>query len=340
MNPKFISALKYIIGVGLGITLFYLAFRDMSMEKMLSYFATARWEWLAFSMCFSVLSHVLRAERWKMQLKASGHTTTLPVTFSAVMFMYLVNLALPRAGEVARCTALYQTEKVPVATSLGTAVTERIMDVIMLAIFMVITFFLASPLIFGFIETILAAKGGNGLPIWIFLVAGLGLIGLVSAFLMREKLLAIPIIKKGYDFGMSLLESALSIRKLENPVLFVFYSFAIWFCYWMMMYVGLYCFEPIVAQGETQSLLRFAFIATVIGSLGMILPIPGGIGPYHQAIIFTFVALQLFPDEAIGREMGQTFAFAFHTAQMLIMIIGGGVGYLYLMLRKKPASEE
>jgi glycosyltransferase 2 family protein len=338
MNPKFVSTLKYILGIGAGIGLFYFAFRDMSMEKMMSYFASARWEWLIFSMCFSVLSHLIRAERWRMQLKASGHPTTAPVTFSAIMFMYLVNLAFPRAGEVARCTALYQTEKIPVATSLGTAVTERLMDVIMLGIFLLITFFLASPLILGFIETASAGKEGGGLPIWLYVVAAVGIVGLIVAFLLRNKLLEIPIVKKAYSFAMNLVESALSIRKLENPALFIFYSFAIWFCYWMMMYVGLYCFEPIAAQGEGQSLLRFAFIGTVIGSLGMVLPIPGGIGPYHQAIIFTFVALHLFPEDETGRAMGQTFAFAFHTAQMLVMIIGGALGYLYLMLRKKPES--
>ncbi len=333
MNPKFVSALKYILGIGAGVCLFYFAFRDMSMEKMMSYFASARWEWLIFSMCFSVLSHLIRAERWRMQLKASGHPTTAPVTFSAIMFMYLVNLAFPRAGEVARCTALYQTEKIPVATSLGTAVTERLMDVIMLAIFLLITFLLASPLILGFIETAWA-----GLPIWLYVLGIAALAGIVIAFLLRNKLLEIPIVKKVYDFAMNLVESALSIRKLENPALFIFYSFAIWFCYWMMMYVGLYCFEPIAAQDAGQNLLRFAFIGTVIGSLGMALPIPGGIGPYHNAIIFTFVAFHLFPDDAMSRTMGQTFAFAFHTAQMLIMIVGGILGYVYLLLKNKKTE--
>lgn len=334
MQSKLISILKYVLGMALGGLLFYLAFKDISIAQLRANFEAARWEWLAVSMSFSLLSHALRAARWRMLLQASGHRTNFVVCFASVMFTYLVNLAFPRAGEVARCTALYRREKIPVATSLGTVLTERLIDVIMLGIFLVITFFLASPLIMAFVGNAQqgAAAGGNALLFKLTILAVLGLLGLAALWVFRKRLLALPLMQKIVGFLTQLWEAVWSIRKVSQPLLFALYSIGIWLCYWMMMYTGLYCFEPIAAQSVAHNLLVFSFIGTVIGSLGMILPIPGGIGPYHQAIIFTFVALKLFPEPDMSRNMGQTFAFAFHTAQMLVMIVGGGLGYAYLVV--------
>lgn len=324
--------LKYAIGLGLGVFLFYLAFRDTSLEKLQTYFATARWSWLAFSMCFALLSHFLRAVRWRMQLKASGYEITIPTAFSAVLMTYMVNLALPRAGEVARCTMLYQSDNVPVPVSIGTVFTERVLDVLILGVLVLISLGLANEQILGFWTEITSHKGG--LPIS-FYIAIVSLLALGVAFLMRKKLMALPITQKIIGFVKELFSAALSIRQLENPALFIFYSAAIWACYVMMMYVGLYCFEPIASISGDVNLFRFAFLGTVIGSFGMAMPIPGGIGPYHNAIIFSFIAFHVFPTEEMSRTMGQTFAFAFHTAQMLVVLAGGAMGYAYLIMKKK-----
>ncbi len=339
MNPKLIAILKYLIGISVGVLLFYWAFRDTSIENIRSYFKTARWEWLIFSMAFSVLSHFVRALRWRMQLQAAGHKISPASAFAAVMFNYLINLTFPRAGEVARGTIVYQSDKIPVTISIGTVFTERLIDVLMLGILFLTSFYLASPQLLSFWETINAGKtSSSGVLIPGLLVGSIILGGLV--WVLREKLLKVSFIKKGYDALINILNSVLSIFKLKNPILFIFYTLVIWGCYWMMMYVGLYCFEPIAELSTSQSLLKFAFIGTVIGSVGMALPIPGGIGPYHNAIIFTFVAFSLFPEESLSRTMGQTFAFAFHSAQMLVQIIGGLIGYLYLVLKKGRVIEK
>lgn len=333
--------LKYTIGLGLGVFLFYLAFRDTSIEKLQTYFASARWGWLAFSMCFALLSHFLRAVRWRMQLKASGYEISVPTTFSAVMMTYMVNLALPRAGEVARCTMLYQSDKVPVPVSIGTVFTERVLDVLILGILVLVSLGLANEQILGFWAEITSKKGSasEGLPLT-FYIGIVGVLGLIVAFLLRKKLVELPIVQKIIAFVKELIDAALNIRKLENPLLFIFYSAAIWACYVMMMYVGLYCFEPIANVSGEVNLLKFAFLGTVIGSFGMAMPIPGGIGPYHNAIIFSFIAFHVFPAEDMSRIMGQTFAFAFHTAQMLVVLIGGAIGYAYLITKKGKNTQE
>ena len=326
--------LKYSIGLGLGIFLFYLAFRDISIDKVKGYFATAKWGWLIFSMCFAIVSHFVRALRWRMQLKASGYQVSVPTAFSAVMMTYMVNLALPRAGEVVRCTMLYQSDKVPVPVSIGTVFTERVLDVLILAVLLLVSLGLANEQILGFWAEITRSKTGGISPL-IYIGSTVFMLLIVGLFLFRKKIIALPITQKIMTFVKELLTAAWSIQKLENPLLFVFYSILIWVCYIMMMYVGLYCFEPIASVSGEVNLLKFAFLGTVIGSLGMAIPIPGGIGPYHNAIIFSFIAFHIFPAEDMSRIMGQTFAFAFHTAQMLVMLMGGLGGYAYLMLKKK-----
>lgn len=332
--------LKYTIGLGIGAFLFYLAFRDTSIEKLETYFSTARWGWLAFSMCFALLSHFIRSVRWRMQLKASGYEITVPTAFSAVMMTYMVNLALPRAGELARCTMIYQSDKVPVPVSLGTVFTERVLDVIILGILILVALGLANEQILAFWQEIIASKSENtGVSPMTYGAIFLLVAGIV-AFFFRNKLLSLPFSQKIIAFVKELFNAALNIRQLENPLLFIFYSCAIWACYVMMMYVGLYCFEPIAGVSGEVNLLKFAFLGTIIGSIGMAMPIPGGIGPYHNAIIFSFIAFHVFPAEDMSRTMGQTFAFAFHTAQMLVVLIGGGLGYAYLITKKNKTLPE
>ncbi len=331
--------LKYSIGLGIGAFLFYRAFP--SVEESQANLATARWSWLLFSMCFALLSHFLRAVRWRMQLKASGYDISVPTAFSAVMMTYMVNLALPRAGEVARCTMLYQSDKVPVPVSIGTVFTERVLDVLILGILVLVSLVLANGQILDFWTEITTKKGAasEGLPLSFYLGI-MGVLGLIVAFLMRKKLIELPITQKIIAFVKEMIDAALNIRKLENPLLFVFYSAAIWTCYVMMMYVGLYCFEPIAGVSGEVNLLKFAFLGTVIGSFGMAMPIPGGMGTYHNAIIFAFIAFHVFAAEKMNSDMGKTFALAFHTAQMLVVLIGGAIGYAYLITKKGKNTQE
>lgn len=336
MNPKVASTLKYVAGIGVGIALLYYAFRNISLSQISENLTHARWEWLIFSMLFSILSHFLRGVRWRMQLKASGYNLSVPTTFSAVLFTYLVNLAFPRAGEVARCSAVYQSDNVPVTTSLGTVVTERIIDVFMLGIMVLISFGLASQTLLDFIQKALASKSGGGSGL--FIIAGIGVMGALIGVVFRKKIIQTAIYQKIKALVLDLIQSAWSVTKLERPGLFVALSVAIWFCYWMMMYVGLYCFEPIAAQSSHISLLKFAFLGTMLGSFGMALPIPGGTGPYHSAIIFAFVGFAVFPDPSQSETWGAIFALVFHAAQTLVMIVGGALGYVYILTRKKATT--
>lgn len=89
----------------------------------------------------AILSHVLRAYRWRMLLQPTGHTISLGNSFLSLMIGYLVNLAIPRGGEVSRCYNLFKLENTPVEISFGTVVAERAVDVICLLAIIILSFF-------------------------------------------------------------------------------------------------------------------------------------------------------------------------------------------------------
>src|SRR5690606_16023023 len=95
--------------------------------------------WFILSMVLSILSYWLRAARWKLLLGPIGHEIQTKSAFWAISLGYFANLTIPRSGEIARATSLYKMEKVPADKSIGTIVLERVIDLIFLGLFFILT---------------------------------------------------------------------------------------------------------------------------------------------------------------------------------------------------------
>ena len=108
------------------------------MQIMKKVFGNAIWFWLVISLFASLMSHVLRSLRWRMMLQPLGYNPKAYNTFFAVMIMYMANMAFPRLGELLRCTFITRYEKIPVEKTIGTMLTERLMDMICLLVLGVI----------------------------------------------------------------------------------------------------------------------------------------------------------------------------------------------------------
>ena len=138
--------------------LIWLSLRGMTGENkgeyLLKTWQAAEKGWLIVMAVIAVISHLLRAERWRMLLEPSGNKSQLNYSFLSLMVGYLVNLVIPRGGEVSRCYNLYKLDETPVDTSFGTVVIERIVDVACLLILLTIAFIVESDKLFGFIETL------------------------------------------------------------------------------------------------------------------------------------------------------------------------------------------
>ncbi|MBS1680991.1 MAG: flippase-like domain-containing protein [Bacteroidetes bacterium] len=255
----------------------------------------------------SLGSHLIRAQRWKMLLQPAGHTIKLSNGFWSLMNGYLVNLVVPRGGELSRCYTLFQLEKTPVETSFGTVVTERIADVVCLLVLIAFSFFMEWEKLKGFLKTLDFNSGKDmDVPGWIW-VALVAVVLLFVAFYFLRKNPRLTKIIEGFKEGM------FSIFQLENKWLFVFYSLSIWLLYFVMSYLVLLAFPETAHLGFSAVVTLFA-----IGSIAMAAPLPGGAGSYH-----VLVPLGLTTLYHISKPDAVAFVFVFHAWQTLLMIVLG-----------------
>ncbi len=332
--------MKYVIGLGLGIGLLYLAVKDIDFQKVKGDFSEANYFWVAIGLAVAILSHWFRAVRWKMLIKAAGYESNSVNLFASTMVGYMVNQAVPRLGEITKATMTSKTEKIPVAVSVGTMVTDRIFDVIVLAGLVGAVFILQYEEIMIVLDEAFSAEGDTaekgGGSLLLPILAGVFVLGLVLTIALRKRLAKIPLIAKIFEFVAKTWEAILSVRKMKNPGLFIFYTLAIWTCYVMMTYLVFFALE------ETANLpFIFALTAFVMGGIGMVIPSPGGIGSYHFAIIMSFVgyASILGFTKGEAREVGTSVAFIIHTSQLVMMIVVGFLGYLYLVPKIKVEDD-
>lgn len=313
--------LTIVISLAVAVFFMWLAFRDLEFEKIKSYFAKANYFWVAAAMVFGILAYWFRAVRWNLLLEPMGYRISNSNAFWTIAFGYLMNLTIPRSGELARSTALYGVEKVPVDKSFGTIILERVVDLLCMLLFLGITLIFKYDAIAAFWTF---SVNGNSEPesssgnLWWIL--GIGVFGAVLFFALRKFLEQNVFFRKIYAIVDGLFQGILSVFKLKEPGKFILYSLAIWLCYYLAAY--LVCFSLPETSGFT--LADGAFII-VIGTLGMMIPASGGIGAFHFALKIGIGALFLAMGKSYeeGAEVGLAYAFISHTMQLVIMVVMG-----------------
>ena len=331
MNSRIKAILQYTLMILLTAGLLWLSLRGLQPAEgeNKADFIWQVWEkadkgFLLLMAGITVASHILRAVRWKMLLVPSGNIVSLTSSFLSLMIGYLVNLAVPRGGEVSRCYNLFKLEKTPVETSFGTVVVERIVDVICLLILILISFFVEWDKLKAFIDTInFSSDKGFSISPWVILlfIIGLGFVAALYFLRKNEKLIKIL---------MGFKEGLLSVFRLENKFLFVFYSLAIWGLYFLMSYCVILAFPETAVLGFGAVMTLFA-----IGAIAMAAPLPGGAGSYHTLVPMGLILLyNLAKPDAIA------FTFIFHAWQTLILIVVGIVSLIvsYLIIRWRKAN--
>lgn len=279
MKKQIFNTLKFSIFLGLGIFLVYWSIQQIPDSEYIEFkksLTTAKY-WMIIPV-FLILSasHVIRALRWKLLMEPMGYKPTLANTFFAVMIGYLANFALPRLGEILKCTILSKYENVPVEKNVGTIVAERAFDVICLLLVFVLALFLQYDVVIAGYEKMLEysssmkSDGSN---------TGFYIKSIFFTFLVVT-LIWLTVTKKWQVFISKLktifkgiAEGLLSALKLKKKWLFIIYSILIWMLYIAGTWIGLYATNGTgVGFSAAVSCLAFA-------SIGMILT-PGGIGAY------------------------------------------------------------
>ncbi|WP_025143399.1 lysylphosphatidylglycerol synthase transmembrane domain-containing protein [Pedobacter jeongneungensis] len=318
------TALKYIILFLIGIGVLYLAFRGQDLGKIWQEIKTANYFWVITSAFAVWIAHVLRALRWQMLYQSIHYKVSFWNAYHAVMIGYLANLALPRFGELGRCSVIHKTEKVPMFASIGTVITERLFDVLVLFLtsLAMITFQydIVSDFLYDTIYLNLTKKISTLNYWWL---VGLGVVVLVLAILMvyflRKK-----VSKKFLRIFVSLRQGFGSYGKLKQKGLFLTYTSGIWVFYSLSMY---FAFSSI---GATSGLhFNAAFTAIVFSGFAMAAPVQGGIGVFHWMVAQSLVLY------AISFKDGLAYATIIHSSQVLLILALGSFSLTRVLFKKE-----
>ncbi len=312
MNIK--KILKIILPLALGGFLVWYSLSKVSLETLIQYFKEANYWWIALGLFFGVLSHLSRAYRWKFMLEPLGFKPKFANSTMAVLVAYLVNYAVPRAGEVSRAAVMTNYEGIPFEKGFGTIVAERIADLIMMLIIIAITLFFQ----FDFIYELLTK---NFDPTKI--IIGLTVLALLFFVFTRYVKKA----KSGFGlkiktFITGLVEGVTSIFKMKNKWAFIFHTVFIWVMYVCMFWATIPAIEG----------LNIPFGGVLIGFIAggfSIAATNGGIGLYPVAVAG---ALALF---GVSEEPATAFGWIMWTAQTAMIIIFGGLSFLFLPIYNK-----
>lgn len=332
-NKTLKSFLTIVISLAFAGFFLWLALRGLDFKVIQKSLAKANYLWVAFAAVFALLAYWFRAIRWNLLLEPMGHKISSSNALWSLSFGYLMNLTIPRSGEVARATALYGVEKVPVDKSFGTIILERVVDLICMLGFLGLT------LIFKY-EAILAFYKNSGINInpnkILLVVGGLAVAGILF-FVFKNKFVNVPVLGKIIGFIDGIVQGLTSIFKLKEKGKFIIYTLGIWISYYFAAY--LVCF----ALPETSD-FTFAdgFFIIVVGTLGMIIPASGGIGAFNLAMKYGFMALFLAMGKSaeFGGEMGLTYSFISLPLQIFVMLVMGLISIPMLAKARNNIIEE
>ena len=281
------------------------AMSDTLLHKM-------NWGWMLFSLVFGVAAQVFRGVRWKQTLEPLGEHPRMMDCIHAIFISYASSLIIPRSGELSRCGVLAKYDGTPFMKSIGTVVTERVIDMLLLMLITLLVIFSQV----GVFTTFFQNTGTNLDDVLKrFTTTGY----LVTAICFVITIISLWFAMKRFTFmdkvkGMlnNIKEGILSLKKVKNKGLFTFYTFAIWASYFFHYWITFQCFEFTEGFGFTIAIVSFT-----VGSISVIVPTPNGAGPWHFAVKTILILYGLADADAV------TFVLIVHTIQTALMPLLG-----------------
>ena len=234
---------------------------------------------------------------------------------------YAASLVVPRVGEVTRCGTLKKCDGVSFTKSLGTVVTERLVDSLLMLAFTGLAFLLQLPMFMAFLNKTGTDFGDilHRFTLTGYLVTFVCLVAaVVAAFILLRRY---AFFKKGRDMLQGVWEGVLSLRRVTNLPLYLFYSVLIWVGYFLHFYIAFFCFN--FTSGISPGA---AFLIFCVGTFAVLVPTPNGAGPWHFAVKTMLVLYGVAEQDAI------MFALVVHTIQTALVVLLGAFGWARVTL--------
>ncbi len=322
---------KWLIPLALTVLLVGYMFRKVNFSDMMEILrhGVDYW-WILCAMGISILSHVFRALRWRIQLKSLDIDAPLMALCCSVFGCYALNLLFPRLGEVWRCTYISRRQEAPFTKVLGSMVADRLTDTACVLLLLVLTFIVAAPAINAFLSRYPVGKEFVEMinNAWTWILSAITIVLVWAIFHFCGNFGPVRKIKVWVN---EMWQGFAVVAKMDGKWMFVFYSLAIWFCYYIQLYVAFFafpftrelCAEPGLAFGLTPCLVAF-----VLSSIGMAVPSNGGLGPWNLAIMF---GLAIY---GISAADGTAFSMLQWSGQTVMLIALGIFTMIFISLDK------
>ena len=322
--------LQYGVPLIISIGLCYLLFTGIDFNEMIE---TIRNEcnfwWIGLALFISLFSHLFRAMRWRIQLRALNINAPLVPLVYSIFGTYAVNLVFPRLGEVWRTTYISQRQNASFTAVFGSMVADRMADTVTVLVLTLSTFLLARGAITQYLaqntalyEKVIALISSPWL--WVAFVAFIALTWWILAKKRDNKIVA-----KIIEFAKGLWVGFAAIAKMKGKGQWLILTFAIWGCYFIQLFVAFFAFKETSAVVENHGIIA-VLVCFVFSSIAMGVPSNGGIGPWQWAVIF---GLSIYGLPTNGISLA--FANLVLGSQTILLIILGIYTFAAIALEKR-----
>lgn len=322
------SLLKVLFPLVLGGAILYWMYRDFDFKSIGRVMLDEmNWTWMLLSFPFGILAQAIRGWRWRQTLEPVGERSRASVRVNSVFLSYATSLVVPRIGEFTRCGVLKRYDDVSFAKALGTVVTERAIDSLLVAIVCGVTLLYQFRVFSDFF-----AETGTSMDSLLsrFSVTGYvvtAICGVAVLWLLHVLLRKLSIYNKVKATVGGIWQGVMSLRNVENVPLFLLSTLGIWVCYFLHYYLTFFCFDFTAQLGLSCALVTF-----VVGSIAVIVPTPNGAGPWHFAVKTMLILYGVADNKALY------FVLIVHTVQTALVILLGVWAWAALAFTKRKQT--
>ena len=314
------NTIKVLLPLLLGGAILYWMYRDFDFQSLHHVlWNDMNWTWMLLSFPFGILAQAFRGWRWKQTLEPVGEKPRNVTCVNSIFLSYAASLVIPRIGEFTRCAVLKRYDGISFSKALGTVVTERAVDSLVVLLFSGITLLLQIPVFRTFfnetgtsIDSIFARFSLTG---WLVTI----ICGVAALILLHLLFRHLAIYNKVRATLNGIWQGVISLKDIRNVPLFLFFTLGIWVCYFLHYYLTFFCFDFTEHLGLTCAMVTF-----VVGSIAVIVPTPNGAGPWHFAVKTMLILYGVADNEALY------FVLIVHTIQTMLVILLGIWAWLRL----------
>lgn len=330
--------LRYFVPLVIGGGLFYFLYKNVNIEQIKEIMRSdVDYRWIAFALIISVFSHIFRALRWRLQLRALDIRPSTSALVNSIFGTYAVNLIFPRLGEVWRTGYIADRQKTSFTTVLGSMVGDRLSDTLTVLLLAFATFFVSQDAFASFFNTYPQIKQGfydmlTSPVMWIFVIVCVAAV--IMLFSMKTDnglVLKIRTMVKNLWNGFAV------VVKMDGKWWFLFYTILIWGCYFSQLYVATFAFSFTENLGLSATLVVF-----VLSSISMGIPTNGGLGAWHIAVIFGLslygIGMNFNPAGPFDAQ-ASAFAMVVWGAQTLLLIALGIYAFISMAIDRNRIKE-